>query len=121
MRLISWNINVRKNCARHINALAERNPNIVVLQEVNPNCLSELREKLRLIGLGNMVDNASLAAEFGRKNYYGLIASCWPISSLSPEMFDIPFPESILSATIACPKFNLEIHSAHRRSIWVSR
>ena len=113
MRLISWNINVRKNCARHINALSGRNPDIVVLQEVNPNCLSELREKLPLIGLGNVVDNASLAAEFGRKHYYGLIASRWPINSLSPEIFDIPFPDSVLSATIASPKFNLEIHSAH--------
>lgn len=59
MRLISWNINVRTNCARHVNALSEH-IYIVALQEVNPNCLSELHEKLPLIGLGNILDNASL-------------------------------------------------------------
>lgn len=113
MRLISWNINVRTNCARHVNALSEHNPDIVALQEVNPNCLSELHEKLPLIGLGNILDNASFAVQFGRRNYYGLIASRWPIDSLSPDKFDIPFPESVLSVNIAAPKSNLEIHSAH--------
>lgn len=113
MRLISWNINVRTDCAQHVNTLSKRKPDIVALQEVNSNSLSELHDRLPLIGLSNILDNVSLAAQFGRKNYYALIASRWPLTLLPQHNFDIPFPESVLSANISTPEFKLEVHLAH--------
>ncbi len=113
MRLISWNINFRINCVQHVTALAVHNPDMVALQEVNPNCLLELRDKLSLIGLGHIINNASLVAESDRKHYCGLIASRWPVTPLSQDKFEVPFPESVLSAIFSTPEFNLEIHSVH--------
>lgn len=113
MRLVSWNIAVRTDCTRHVNAIHERNPDIVALQEVNHNSLSQLGVGLHRIGLNNVIDNAALAARFGRKHYYSVIASRWPLRVLPFSDFNVPFQESVFSVIISSPTYDFELHTTH--------
>ncbi|MGI8565438.1 MAG: endonuclease/exonuclease/phosphatase family protein [Pyrinomonadaceae bacterium] len=113
MRLISWNINFRSDCAQHIYALKKREPDIVVLQEVNPNTLSQLRTGLRGIELTCVKDNKDIAVQFGRVHYFALIASRWPLTVLSNDAFRVPFPESVFAAVVSNPTTDFELHTTH--------
>ena len=118
MRLISWNANGRVAATRdQVEALRERQPDTVALQEVRRTALDCLKTELSKIGLLHSVDSSSLAANsavlVGPRQYGELIACRWPLSALPPTDFRIPWPERVLSAHLDSPSGRIEIHTTY--------
>ncbi len=113
IHLISWNIagRVAKATAQAA-ALADRQPDIVAMQEVRKRALPLLLEGLCGVGLTHAIDNIAFATEDGRP--YGLmVVSRWPLQRLDQGEFDIPWLSSVLSAVVQTPTPPLELHTAH--------
>jgi exodeoxyribonuclease III len=119
MRLISWNVQQGggQRLKQQIEALTERNPTIVALQEVTARSVSVYELELRRIGLLHVADSFSLAPQpnalTGPRRYGEIIASRWPLRTLPPEEFPIPWPERVLSAVFDSPCGPLELHTTH--------
>jgi exonuclease III len=111
MRVISWNVQGRvKALPEQLKALAERQPDLVALQEVRESTVEPLSAGLQVMGLPFVTESVSFALDQGRK--YGLlIASRWPTTQL-PWM-DMPYLERVLSVQIAGDWGALELHNAH--------
>src|SRR5690349_14146743 len=113
LRLISWNIGGRtKRCDAQLEALMDRQPDLVALQEVRAGIVEELRAGFKAMGLEYCIDTTELAAYHKRK-YGVLIASRWPLQELPADMFDIPQPERLCSALVASHWGALELHAVH--------
>lgn len=115
MRIISWNIAVKtKSSQQQIDVLAQRQPDIVALQEVSAKAQDILRTGLEQIGLPYIEDTVKLGIFHGRTHYNELIASRWPLTQLPVEKnFSVPFPESVLSVKIDSPAGAIEVHTTH--------
>jgi exonuclease III len=116
--LISWNVAARIGVFREqVDAIAERHPDIVALQEVTARTASRLKNDLACRGFYHCADSISItrdAAELaGARRYGALIASRWPIQRLSRHNFKIPWKECVLSVTVQTPGGPLEIHTTH--------
>jgi len=71
MRVISWNVQGRvKALPEQLKALAERQPDLVALQEVRESTVERLGDGLRAIDLPFVTESVSFALEQGRK--YGV-------------------------------------------------
>lgn len=118
MKLVSWNVNGRvTKAATQCDALANREPDIVALQEVTARTCPLLRECLRSRGLHFISDSFSLAAStsdlVGPRRYGLLIASRFPIEALSGVRINVPWPERILAGAIAAPDYQFELYTTH--------
>jgi exonuclease III len=118
MRFMSWNVGRRVGrLPDQIEALKKLQPDVVALQEVTPSTASLFFKVLPTIGLYNIADSFSLAQDKeilkGPRHYGELIASCWPLSSILPTRFRIPWPERILSVEINSPVGLIECHTTH--------
>src|SRR5262249_23092410 len=118
MRLISWNVAARIDIfAEQVDAIAERDPDIVALQEVTTRTASRLRIALAVRGLIYCADSISIttnAAELaGARRYGQLIASRWPIERKSRHNFNIPWKECVLSIAAQTPAGEIEVHTTH--------
>ena len=113
MRLISWNIagRVQKQPGQ-VEAVAERSPDVVALQEITLSTGPLWRSALPALGLPYVADTVDLAVRSGRR-YAVLIASRWPLRTLSPQAFDLPWQERLLSVTVAGPGGTLELHNTY--------
>lgn len=102
-RLVSWNIGgrVKKN-PEQAEALADRQPDVVALQEVRLNALKRFEKLLPELDLPHVVESVHLAAEYDRV-YGELIASRWPIKRIPATDAQTPYPERVLSARIDSP------------------
>ena len=88
MRLISWNINGRvAGTCDQVEALGQRQPDVIALQGVRRTALDRLKTELIKIGLLHSVDSfsltASVAALVGPRQYGELIACRWPLCAFS--------------------------------------
>lgn len=112
-RLISWNIGgrVKKN-PEQAEALADRQPDVVTLQEVRLNALKRFEKLLPELDLPHLVESVHLAAECDRA-YGELIASRWPVKRIPATDTQTPYPERVLSARIDSPWGGIELHTAH--------
>src|SRR5262245_46983125 len=101
MRVISWNVQGRlKTLPAQLTALAQRQPDLVALQELRECTVAHWRDGFQTLGLPFVAESVTFALERGRK--YGLlIASRWPITQL-PWMA-LPYQERVLSAQVATP------------------
>lgn len=118
MRLISWNVNARRTFVeRQVAALAEFRPDIIALQEVTPTSLLPLQIALRKAGWLHLVDSFSLAPvefmPFGARRYGLFLASRYALVPQSPNLFRLPWPERVLSATVQTPSGFVNIHNTH--------
>lgn len=116
MRLISWNVNGRvAGLSDQSQALHQRHPDIVALQEVVPTTAARWQEQLAYRGLPYSVDSFALqsgAPRTTRRWQYGeVLASRWPLSPLPPAAFSVPWPERVLSALLESPWGNIEVHT----------
>lgn len=110
-RLFSWNVAGKAWCVpEQVAAIAERNADIVALQEVRPSTAPRLLAALTDYGLSYHLETASAAGEVGRR-YGVLLAGRWPLERL-PDMA-IPYVERVLSALVATPWGTINIHTAH--------
>jgi len=119
MRLISWNVNkrVKESLRRQVEALAERGPDVVALQEVTTTTALTFPALLESIGLSHVQTSRVLAEHDPRNpappNAGILIASRWPFRILPPSEFPIPWPHCVLSVVLDSPSGEVELHAAH--------
>jgi len=110
IRLISWNVNKRRAIAEQITALAERQPDLVALQEVKARHLEALRDHFAAIGLPYVLDSHT-NAKISHRGYI-VIASRWPITRKKSRQ-RLPCPESTLTVCAETPHGETEIHAIH--------
>jgi exodeoxyribonuclease III len=111
VRLISWNVAGKvRAIADQLEALGQRQPDIVALQEVRMRGVPAFRAGLATIGLDHAVENVQLAARH-RRRYGLLLASRWPLTELPATA--VPQPERVLSAMVHSPWGSIELHTAH--------
>ncbi|MGH2949681.1 MAG: endonuclease/exonuclease/phosphatase family protein [Solirubrobacteraceae bacterium] len=102
MRLITWNVNRRlRQLAAQAAALAEREPDVVALQEVTARTWPLWHAALETIGLPHAacsLDGADPAREpIGRRRTGVLIAAREPLRPAAP--LAVPWPETTIAAT----------------------
>jgi exodeoxyribonuclease III len=113
LRLISWNVNKRRAIDQQVEALANRQPDLIALQEVTAKNLAALRDLCAQIGLPYVLDSKIEKAVSHRG--YVVIASRWPLtrkrrrSALQP----LPCAEGTATALIASPYGTIELHAVH--------
>lgn len=118
LRLISWNVNNRVGrLDEQAAAISAHHPDLVALQEVTARTAPLWRAALAAHGLPHGADSFQLAPRpdrlAGPRRYGELVASRWPLAALPPEGFAIPWPERVLSATVASPWGAVEVHTTH--------
>lgn len=118
MRLISWNLAGRKaRVSDQVTFLAARKPAVVALQEVTAASMPTLRDTLQESGLDNVISSFDLAPDMsllnGPRRYGQLIASPFPLIALAPDLFDIPWPERVLSVLVDYAGCSIELHTTH--------
>ena len=117
-RLISWNVAGRVRClSDQAAALVGVEPDVVPLQEITASSSVEWRRSLTEAGLGDIAFSFDLTpATFvpkGPRKYGLILASRWPLDTLSPDRFQVPWPERVLSAMLNTPFGPVEINTTH--------
>jgi exonuclease III len=118
MRLITWNVARRIHCIpEQVAALRRRAADVVALQEVTTSSYLPLAKTLASIGLVHSAFSLSLSKTprrlVGPRKFGQLIASRWPLWSMPPERFRVPWPEKVLSVLVHSPRLKFEVHAAH--------
>jgi exonuclease III len=113
VRLITWNVARRVEAlAAQAAALAEREPDVVALQEVTARTLPLWEAALATIGLPHVaatLDDADPArVPAGPRRTGVLIAARAPLAPL-PGLLPVPWPETALAARVA----GIEVHTVH--------
>ncbi len=119
VRVITWNVRQGggRRIPQQIAALAERQPDIVALQEVIPRTAATYAGALHAIGLLHC--RVSFEASpgdglyTGRRHYGTLIASRWPLHPLAYPAIAMPWPERLLSVSVNAPVGDVHVHSAY--------
>jgi exonuclease III len=116
MKLISWNVNHRKQADRQAAAISRRAPDVVALQEVDRSNAGQWQTYLSDQGLrfatNSFGDQCDGWPERARR-YGELVASSWPLTLLPIEKFGMPWPERLLSVLIDMPGCPFELHTAY--------
>ena len=117
MRLISWNVmgGFGGHMSAQVEALCERKPDIVALQEVTARTAPIYKGHFADHGYYSVIDSFQFAKYMTklRSNSYGeLIASKWPLIT-SPVHFEVPRPEKVLSCFVIGPWGDVLVHTAH--------
>ncbi len=112
MRLVSWNLAgwVTKT-EEQVEALLNRKPSIICLQEVRKKSLETLTRNFRKAGYLYIHDSVLLAEKNKRKKG-NMVVSKFPFEHL-PEYIHVPRSESVISVVIKTPYGNITIHNAH--------
>jgi exonuclease III len=117
MKLITWNVAGR---VAKLPAQAKRllglDLDVVCLQEVTVKTVLLWRDIFESKGYV-VHDSFELCRERsclnGRRKYGELVASRYPLETLEPTEFPIPWTERILSVSVQTPHGTLELHNAH--------
>ena len=115
MRLLTWNLNARRNVDGQVAAIAAHQPDVVALQEVTARTVSVLRTTLPALNLSHVIDSFAASPEWvavGPRRYGLLIASRFPLSE-APHAHEVVWPERLLSARVSTPTQAVVIHSTH--------
>jgi exonuclease III len=134
LRLISWNVQQGSLPAAQVEILASQHPHIVALQDVFYAVAPEFQEHLKQVGLPYSMytlpnppppilqtavpDNntrLSLPQRLRHPKVGVLVASAWPLVVLTSAETNIhvPWPERLLSITIASPWGAIELHNVY--------
>ena len=115
MRLLTWNLNARRRIERQAAAIADRQPDIIALQELTPNSIGAWRLALADAGARHLMDSfshAPLWRAVGPRRYGLLIASRFPlVYRISDQKF--PWPERVLSVEVTTATGALNVHTTH--------
>jgi endonuclease/exonuclease/phosphatase family metal-dependent hydrolase len=115
MRLLTWNLNARRDLARQLAAIADRSPDVVALQEVTPRSITLWRSALPEAGLPHVVDSFAISAPWsavGPRRYGVVIASRFRLTTVV-STHAVPWPERILTAAVAMPHGAVTVHTTH--------
>jgi len=118
LKLISWNTAHRtRTLPEQVEALLERSPDIVALQEVTVSTRDLLAHGLAEGGLGHFacsLDSPPAAETRGGPRRYGVaIASRYPLECPTGLGLPVPWPEKTLSCRVSSPFGGVEVHTAH--------
>lgn len=119
MKLISWNIRAGggDRRTRQLEALKERGPDIVALQEITPDAAAIYRNGLADLGLMYVADSFDLLKDqvlwTGSRKYGVMLASRWPFKNKPQCNVSLPWPERTLWGTIVSPGGEIEIITTH--------
>ena len=117
MKLLSWNVNVRRDAAGQVAVLAGYAPDVVALQEVARGRVPAFREAFAAIGLPYVAETMSGWAnpEGNRQRERGvLIAARWPLVLLpDAPAFAVPWTERLLSVQLHAPHSAVELHTIY--------
>jgi exonuclease III len=114
VRLISWNVKGRRDLRDHLTFVGDRSPQLVALQELNPNANHlELLNEMELRYVKSTAGFADRRTKPFRR-YAVLIASKWPLR-VSRQGWDcyVPWPERVLSVIVEAPFGEFELHTAY--------
>lgn len=115
MRLITWNVNKRRDISAQINALIAYQPDVVALQEVTLANLPRFSEAFAAIGLPHVAH--SHHAEAWPRRSYVLLASRYPLT-LKPQISaNLTYPQGALFADVHLPHVTCHIANIHIPSI----
>lgn len=107
MKIVSWNVNVRRDAEGQVAALATYMPDVVALQEVKAARIPIFREAFAAIGLPHVYETASACTAITDnlcRDRGVLTASRWPCALLPvPLDHTMPWPERLLSVCIDTP------------------
>ena len=115
MRLLTWNLNGRRNVEGQLNAIVSRSPDIVALQEVTLSSSRLWRRALREAGLDDVIDSFDTSASWapvGPRRYGLALGSRFPLTPV-PSAHVVPWPERILSAAVATVNGPVTVHTTH--------
>ncbi|HEX6031807.1 MAG TPA: endonuclease/exonuclease/phosphatase family protein [Tepidiformaceae bacterium] len=114
LRVVSWNVNARRDSAAQAGAVAAFHPDVVALQEVTPTGIGRFRDAFAALGLPYLLAGAHLAAEAGQEAIAAravVVASRWPLAPCQPAV--VPRQELVVCATLAAPHGPLELVAVH--------
>lgn len=121
MKVISWNVNVRRDAEGQVAALAAYAPDVVALQEVTAARVPLLRAAFVAKGLRYIHETASACTAItdNRCRDRGvLIASRWPCTLLaSPLDHVLPWSERLLSVRAHTSTGDVELHNVYVPSV----
>jgi exonuclease III len=115
MKLISWNVNRRtgKGIGDQMKALGKRSPDIVALQEVTIESVSEYISNLEKLGYREARDSFE-GTKTVRRSGGVIIATCWKMKELPQLDEQFPFSEKVLSVRIKTTMWgDIEVHNVH--------
>jgi endonuclease/exonuclease/phosphatase family metal-dependent hydrolase len=114
MKLITWNLNGRRNrTLQQVEALAAQGTDLVALQEVTANSLPELRTALAARELVHNVDGFATVPLTARpRKYRQLVASRFPVRLLD-DAIPVPWPEAVLATIVETPHGEIELYNCH--------
>jgi exonuclease III len=117
MKCITWNLKgIVGKAPKQMDAVIKHKPDIVAFQEVTINSVNIIRKVLSP-SYSSIVDSFELAGDksvlVGPRQYGELIATNFKVKTLSPQEFDIPWQERVLSVNVHHPKGIVEFHNAY--------
>lgn len=115
MRLLTWNLNARRQVERQVAAIAGRSPDVVALQEVTQRSAPLLRLALPAVGLPHVIDSFTGSPPWiaaGPRRYGLLLGSRFPLEAATHGQ-TVVWPERVLSAHVVMPSGVLAIHTTH--------
>jgi exonuclease III len=110
VRIITWNINKRRDFERQAQALLEMDPDIVVLQEVVARAWTGLRQQLLAGGLVHSQSGWDLATASDasrRLVSFVAVASRWPL--LPARGARVPAQEAVACVAVEAPAGLLDV------------
>lgn len=114
IRVVSWNVNARRDCAAQVAAIAALEPDVVALQEVTAGSDARFAACFAERGLGHYVSGAALAAEAGATviaKRYSALASIHPLA-VEP-VSALPRPELAVCAVVEAPNGAVRVLGVH--------
>ena len=117
MKCITWNLRgIVGKAPKQMDAVIKHKPDIVAFQEVTINSVNIIKNILSPY-YSSIVDSFELANDksvlIGSRQYGELIATTFEVKTLSPQEFDIPWQERVLSVNVLHHKGTIEFHNAY--------
>jgi exonuclease III len=115
MRLLTWNLNGRRQVDRQVAAIMRRSPDVVALQELTASSATGWRAALPDAGLPHLIDSFTGSPSWeprGPRKYGLVFASRFPLALLT-SVYPVPWPERLLSAAMTTPRGAINIHTTH--------
>ena len=106
MRLLSWNLNGRRDTPQQLARVEVRAADIVALQEVTLSSIVRLRKELPGVGLPHVLDSFNTAQAWeavGPRRYAVLLTSRFPVAHRMTAVA-VPWPERFLSGDVETPR-----------------
>src|SRR5262245_31601074 len=112
VRVLTWNLNVRKDALGQAAAIAAMRPDVAVFQEVIAASWSRLKPLLEAIGLSHTITGLDVLAGAPLSlPRFVAVASRFPIQIGEPA--DVPAPEVVVSSVLHMPATDVDLIGLH--------